>query len=910
MPFGVVWAQLSVQDPTVYGTKPGYIDRTTLVVEPHGAYVEQALYIWYSDHNQYPGNQNLEIVHRFTLPQGSVINDLWLWIGNEVVKAKMFDTWTARHIYDSIVVHRHDPAFLAKNGNSYELHIYPLVSGQFRKIRMNFITPTSWTGNSGFADMPLSFLQASNSTTKPVQLLFRDEEDVWGSPYVRELPNISSERTVDTAGYAYRDFELPDISSLESFSLGFQTAFTDGIYCKSGDRQGDSSYFQIGVDPASFNVVRSDTGAARVIVGIDLSGYYSPTLSSLVPRITATLHNALRPVDQFCLTISGAGSITHYSPWRLADSVTIDTVLKDFLQSTVASKLSQFKRPVVIFCDDHAQTIWRFPGLDSIAIIKTFGQINDAVSSIPGADIVASYDHGFETAAATNSNLSVILPKIDSLFYRGGRFLGYYDHNRPAYEMIESHYINGLGTNAELNSVTLFPQPNGNIGNSFPSSVTCNSVNFLTFSDPDTKIDLASSSGAGAVISKRIGNGLLVVSGIWSFTDDEALKEMLAIPLLGTNQHSWDNKQPIMLQALLDDFRTSIAQDSVAQVIFFSNADSLISTTDARTWVNTYLTSLGTNKPIFNTVNLLDGNPVTPAYVTDNGVDYYGSGFLLNSLAQVTGGEHFESHLRSWDYIEEGLKYTSCARMDSMKVGVVVDNGAGNLIQIREVAPDPGNRGKPWFYIGVSNAAERIDFNVQAWFYGFTQSHLKQASTYLFVDTTNRSPILAGMMGWETLQDYFLESSFDTSKIVNLAIKYNLLCDYTSLIALEPSESNPPLLNPFDESGIFTSMVRNKEAERDSSVFSAFPNPFNGQVKFFLNLKRSSSVRIIIYNILGQQVRAFTLIAGPGTSSITWDGADSHEGAAASGVYLVQATVIENATGTLFRKNLKILMLK
>ena len=262
---GLVQAQLTVQDPTLYGTEPGYIDQATLVVEPHGAYVEEAMYVSYADHNQYPGDQFLEVVHRFTLPPGSVINDLWLWIGDTVVKAKMFDTWTARHIYDSIVVHRHDPAFLAKDGNSYELHIYPLVSGQFRKVRLNFITPTSWLGKDGVAELALSFLQASNSTTKPLQILFREEEDIWGTPAVRELPGLAYKKTLDTAGYIYRDFEVPDISGLTSLTMAFQTEFTDGIFANAGDQEGDSSFFQIGIDPTSFGAMRTDTGSVSTI---------------------------------------------------------------------------------------------------------------------------------------------------------------------------------------------------------------------------------------------------------------------------------------------------------------------------------------------------------------------------------------------------------------------------------------------------------------------------------------------------------------------------------------------------------------------------------------------------------------------------------------------------------------------
>ena len=165
VPISITYAinVLTVQDPNVYGSKPGYIDQATLIVEPHGAYVEQSLYIDYSDHDQYSPDKILEIAHRFELPQGSVINDLWLWIGDSVMKAIMKDTWTARAIYDSIVSIKRDPAFLSKKGNQYELHVYPLPAGSYRKIKLNFITPTSWLGETGTAILPFRFLSANNA---------------------------------------------------------------------------------------------------------------------------------------------------------------------------------------------------------------------------------------------------------------------------------------------------------------------------------------------------------------------------------------------------------------------------------------------------------------------------------------------------------------------------------------------------------------------------------------------------------------------------------------------------------------------------------------------------------------------------------------------------------------------------
>ncbi len=911
------YAQLSVQDPLIYGTKQGYIDQATLVVEPHGGYVEQSLYLKYSDHNQYPGNQKIEIVHRFTLPQGSVVNDMWLWIGDQVMKAKMFDTWTARHIYDSIVVRGHDPAFLAKNGDTYELHIYPLVSGLFRKAKLNFISPTRWIGNSGSAELPLQFLKANNATTKPLEILFREQVEIWGSPAIAELPQLTFKRVVDTAGFIYRNFELTDISALPSLSVSFQTNFINGIFAMAGDKSGDSSFFQVGVDPASFHMMRSDTGANSVVVGLDFSGNYNKDLGTTISNVGKVLHRALRPIDRFRLTVSGAGTLQHYSSWRNADSVTIDTVLQNFVSSPFAATIIQQQKPTIVFCDYDALTIWSFPGLDSLAVVESYPDINKASSRFSSVDIVASYDHGYENAFATDDNLPDLLSRIDSLLLKGGRFLGFYDYNRGADE-IDPHYINGLSEKAHEHTQTLIRQQNGNISSGFPQSITVNTMNYLNFSDSTTKIELANSQGDAAVLSKRVKNGLVIVSGIWSYNDDGAMKQMLAVPLLGVSQIA---RTPQMLLPLLNDLQSSLSKDTIREVIIFSNADSVISQSSAEGWINNYISSITGTAPVFHTVNLLDGKLFTPGYITVNSTDYYGSGYLAYLLSNKTRGIHFESHLEDWNYIAGTLTYSTSARLDSLNLQVTVDNGAGKLLEMgevgasklletREVALEPNDPNKPRFFIGMSNASKSLTFDFDAQFKGTSQHVARQAVSYILTDTTKRTPIIASMLGWEELQDYFQTSSYDTTTIVNRALKYNLLCDYTALIALEPSDKNPPLLNPLDESKIFNTPIKNKKSHQDSLLFSVYPNPFNNQTIFCFNLPQISNVKIQIYNLLGQVIKTFTSNGIYGQQYISWDGTDENKKGLASGIFYVRAIIKEQISGKIQNRTTKLLMLK
>lgn len=148
----------------------------------------------------------------------------------------MFPTWTARQIYDSIVVRKHDPAFLAKNGSTYELHIYPLISGQTRKTRINYIVPTQWLGDTGIAQLPYAMLSGNNAQTRPVQIVFKEKENVWGTPSIHELPLLVSKPVLDSAGYSYYEFDIQDITPLTSLSLEYHTAFNNGLFASTSYR--------------------------------------------------------------------------------------------------------------------------------------------------------------------------------------------------------------------------------------------------------------------------------------------------------------------------------------------------------------------------------------------------------------------------------------------------------------------------------------------------------------------------------------------------------------------------------------------------------------------------------------------------------------------------------------------------
>jgi hypothetical protein len=785
--------------PGNYNQAPAYIQNVTLVTEPHGGYVEQSMYLEYTDHGAFPGSQTVEIIHRFELPEGSVINDLWLWMGNNVMRAIMLDTWKARSIYDSIVSMKRDPAFLSKIGNQYELHVYPLVSGSFRKIKINFITPTKWFGANATCELPLRFLSASTSATLPVKLLFRERDEIWGTPSISEIPATTFTPLVDTLGLLYKFASISNIKNLQSFNLAFTTNFTDGAFFKNNIVPRDMNYFQFGILPwQAFNLTNTDTGSKKVIAGIDLSGMYSKNYTTLVPNLKAAIKSGLKQNDLFNILVAGAGKIkplnSDLTPYS---SSVVDAMLDNFVNSTYGDSIKQSKKPMVVYCDGDAATIWSFPDISTFADTKTFPSLQTANNSFYSADVVAGYDYGFEYTLSA-SDLDKAIKSLDSLFLRGGRFLSYYDYNRVSNEKIATYYIPSLKVQYSTQAtVHLTRNINGNIGSYFPESIMHGGGYFFALTDTSFKAELVDDQGYPCVISKKLGNGgLLVVTGLWPFNDDWSMRKTLGMPLLGLNSISTSAR---MLTPLLNNYSQLNNTSTIDRIVTFSNSDSLTTAVGTDNWVNNYLTSFQAH-PVFKSVNLLDGVSVTPQSVTINGKEYYGSGYLLQRLADLSKGAHFETHLTDWPTITQLLSPSLHPYIDSIKLASAFLSPQDSVKEFIEVNPNRSDPERPLFFLGSTNSTSQITLNADIWFNGIPD--VKHASfIYPFsIDTMNTLRVISSMLGFEKLKGMFLNNSKDTAGIVSQALNYNLLCDYTGLIALEPNDTIHFMINPFDES--------------------------------------------------------------------------------------------------------------
>ncbi|MGD8778172.1 MAG: VIT domain-containing protein [Ignavibacteria bacterium] len=882
--------ELSVKDNDQYGSKPGYIEKATLVIEPFGSYTEQSLYLEYSERNQFTSNL-LEIVHRFELPNDAVINDMWLWIGDSVMQARMYDTWSAREVYDSIVAAHYDPAFLAKIGSQYELKVYPLASGGRRKVKINFIVPTLWYGNQATAELPLEMLQSNNADQKPLEILYRTKQDSWGTPTLLESPELEFDDLVDTLDYHFQYLHLDDISEYTSLNFRFNTQFNNGYLVDGYQDKSSYTYFQLGILPADFFNIKSDSSSQNVLVALDFSGSFKKDIQNNVLTYRLLIENSLKPNDKFKFFVSGDGEIINYTDTFMpASEQSINGVFNEFIQSDFAESIDQIYTPNILFCDYSASVNWNYNDLSLSARLTEYNQISSSINSITSSNVVAAYRHGYDDLIDQNTADQVI-EKLDSLFINGGRFLTYYDYNREDGERLATHYINELKVKKRVTTaLTLYRSEEGNIGMDFPESITRNASYFLEYNDPDVKVELVDEYGDPAVISKKIDNGLIVVSGIWSLRDDDAMKALLGAPLLGVNS----NTAQFILDELLNEIKVEFQSNSFSKVIILSDSDSLISKDESENMVQEYFAGYGEDYPRFLSINLLDNEVFTPPSISDNQVEYYGSGYFLSKIADASNGIHMEKHLFDWQYIHSVFSPYTVPSISELNIEVTVDNGNGELLELREINefPDPN---KPRFFLGKSNSQTKMNFQISARFDEADTDSLRQFEFLVPYDTTSFNKIISSMLGYENILDKLNETPIDTLEVVRLSIDYNLLTDFTALLALEPNDTLHFMNDPFDESTLTT--VEDSEDESDSTYIVAYPNPFNNMVKLQFNLEAPSIISAAIYNFIGQKI--FDVAndeSVEGTKIYTWNGRNNFGSTVSSGFYIIRAIITDQKT--------------
>ncbi len=83
--------------------------------------------------------------------------------------------------------------------------------------------------------------------------------------------------------------------------------------------------------------------------------------------------------------------------------------------------------------------------------------------------------------------------------------------------------------------------------------------------------------------------------------------------------------------------------------------------------------------------------------------------------------------------------------------------------------------------------------------------------------------------------------------------------------------------------------VEDVVSSKTQEILSVSPNPFNMQTKLSVNLVKDENVKIIIYNVLGKEIKLLNnSVLSKGIHTFVWDGTDNNNNILSSGNYFLK----------------------
>jgi len=245
---------LSVTDSDSWGfgnSHSGKITEASISISPQGIYTAVGLTLTVGDHNYSFESDDLEIILDFTLPDGSIINDSWLWMLDQttIVQADVLELQSATQTYEDIVDRQTDPSLLyRKSNNNYRMKVFPLSTGQTRKFRIAFLVPNIWSEDEIKSFIPTEILNTS-AIEIPEIIIWTRESEQWKNPQLigPEVAPFELHLLEDHGEVLLTSISHSDLNKPLSFTI--EAPFSeDGIYA-SNLIDGDDQFYQLAYIP-------------------------------------------------------------------------------------------------------------------------------------------------------------------------------------------------------------------------------------------------------------------------------------------------------------------------------------------------------------------------------------------------------------------------------------------------------------------------------------------------------------------------------------------------------------------------------------------------------------------------------------------------------------------------------------
>ncbi len=329
---------LRVQDPQqTWRISTAKIEAASFDIRPHGLYAEVSLNMTYSAQGTpYTGSTDtLEIQHYFTLPANALITDSWLWVGNQIVYAKMIDRWTASSIYEGVVKRRQDPSVLFKNQTTgYEFRIFPMAGNKSRRVQLDFMMPIDWQSNNASFELPTNLLRSGINLPSATVRIFNNAQ--WKNPRFTDYTAQSWTPSNDTATgqpILVTTLTPTQLSNPNNIRMAYDSPMKNGVFVSKYTSNGEN-FYQMAVQPDLF--LNINIPPRKMIFLVDFNASNSNmTAATLINLVKQNLRLNITPRDSFNFIFSRLLPTPLSSKWISATK--LDTTLAQITETSVAT---------------------------------------------------------------------------------------------------------------------------------------------------------------------------------------------------------------------------------------------------------------------------------------------------------------------------------------------------------------------------------------------------------------------------------------------------------------------------------------------------------------------------------------------------------------------------------------------
>ena len=463
--FANATTSLRVQNPhQTWVNYQGNIDTAVLSIKPKGAYFECGLYLTFSAKPYNTSNSDtFEVQMPFDLPEGSFVHDSWLWVGDQIVQAKIGDRGRAQVIYEGIVQRRQDPSILYKNGpTQYELRVYPMPGSATRKVKITYMVPAKWGISKVSCPIPMNILKAS--TLSPYFEILSYTDNDWANPAVTELSALSFQPVVGEA-FTKAVITSPYIANMSEMNYTLQSPMQGGIFSAVYETGNNEGYYQFVMLPSQAMLLN---GGKKTAFLFDNEGNSTTTNAQVLSKTRQILLDNYLPTDSFNLFFSQLGIYQYSNTWVPCDTNTINLVFNYLATHNPFSNYSNMPSLLaegINFIKDHNDVgeLVLFSNTDNYNTPGNSNQLMNDVLALMGQNKIPIHVVDFQ-------DLNLQYTWMNNQYYYGGEYFytnlaaltgGNYEGVRQLY----NYYYNTYRTFSETTD-DLFGQMQGRI-NSF-----------------------------------------------------------------------------------------------------------------------------------------------------------------------------------------------------------------------------------------------------------------------------------------------------------------------------------------------------------------------------------------------------------------------------------------------------------